>query len=100
MDIIKRIEELRIERGWTKYRLAEEAMILYSTLAGIYARGTPPKIETLEMLCNAFGITLSQFFAENDNAEFLNDKERQLIRLFRKLDNDKKQAILTIMKSP
>ncbi len=96
MDIIKKIEDLRTERGWTKYRLAEEAMILYSTLAGIYSRGTPPKIDTLESICNAFGITLAQFFTDEET-EIINENEKQLLRLYRKLDEDNKRAVLTLL---
>ncbi|MCM1546550.1 MAG: helix-turn-helix transcriptional regulator [Clostridiales bacterium] len=96
MDVINRIEELREERGWTKYRLAEEAMILYSTLAGIYSRGTPPKIDTLENICHAFGITLAQFFTDEET-EIINENEKLLLKLYRKLDADKKQAILTLI---
>ena len=53
MDVIKKIDALREERGWTKYRLAEEATLTYSTLSAIYARNPPPKFEILEMICNA-----------------------------------------------
>jgi len=35
-------------------------------MGNIYRRNTTPSIETLEIICNAFGITLSQFFAETD----------------------------------
>lgn len=96
MNIIERIEELRKERGWTKYRLAEEAMLTHSTLAAIYVRQTPPKIEILEMICNAFGITLAQFFASNDDAEIVSEHERELLKRYRRLPEEKKKAIFTL----
>ena len=40
-----------------------------STMGNIYRRNTTPSIETLEIICKAFGITLSQFFAETDMVE-------------------------------
>lgn len=97
MDVIEKIEQLRRERQWTKYRLAEEAMLTYSTLSAVYSRGTPPKLEILEMLCNAFGITLSQFFAEGGDEHVLSSDERKLLKLFRELPKNKKQAILEIL---
>ncbi|MDE7265137.1 MAG: helix-turn-helix transcriptional regulator, partial [Clostridia bacterium] len=82
MDVIKRIEKLRTERQWTKYRLAEEAMLTYSTLSAVYSRGTPPKLEILEMICKAFGITLAQFFAEEKSERILSKDEEKLLELF------------------
>ena len=96
MNVIEKIEKLRTERNWTKYRLAEESLLSYSTLASMYARETPPKVDVLEQICNAFGITLAQFFSENDAPVILSDEEKELIRIFRKLDGNKRRAILTI----
>ena len=66
MDTIGRIRELMSSHGWSEYRLAREAGLSQSTVANIFHRGTLPSIPTLESICNAFGISLSQFF---DTAE-------------------------------
>ena len=71
MDINKRIENLRFQRGWSMYELAQEAGITQSTLTSMMKRGTPPKIDTLENICEAFGITLSQFFMDDEHLESL-----------------------------
>lgn len=65
MDAIKRISELTEERGWSSYKLAQQSGLSLSTIANIYRRNTVPSISTLESICNAFGITLSQFFADD-----------------------------------
>ena len=62
-DIIEKIHKLRRQRNWSVYNLALEAGLTQSTLASMLKRNTPPKIETLENICDAFGLTLSQFFA-------------------------------------
>ena len=93
MDVIAKIEKLREERGWTKYRLAEESMLTYSTLSAMYLRNTPPKLDILEMICTAVGISLAQFFADGGEAEFLSDDEKELIRKYRRLTDEKKQAV-------
>lgn len=97
MDVIGRIEKLRLERQWTKYRLAEEAMLTYSTLSAVYSRGTPPKLEILEMICAAFGITLSQFFADGENENILSGEETKLLELYRALPKNKKQALMDLL---
>ncbi len=64
MDVIKRINVLMEDRKWTDYRLAQESGLSTSTIANMRRRNTVPSITTLESICHAFGITLSQFFAE------------------------------------
>ena len=99
MDIIKRIDELRIERGWTVYQLSLESGVSQSTLATIQQRNTPPKIEILQNLCEAFGITLSQFFLEDENIEVLTEKEKELITAYRKLPESKQKALLNLIEN-
>ena len=69
MDVHKRLRQLLNERGWTEYRLSKKCGLSESTLANIFRRNTMPSITTLEALCNGFGITLSQFFAEDEMVE-------------------------------
>lgn len=97
MNVIDRIEKLRKEKHWTKYRLAEEATLTYSTLAAMYARQTPPKLDVLELICGAFGITLAQFFLEEDPVEIVTEQEKSLLHAFRSLSDNKKQALLVVL---
>ena len=67
MDVVNRLRILLEERGWSEYRLAQVAGLNQSTITNIYRRNTVPTIATLEAICHAFGITLSQFFAESES---------------------------------
>ena len=55
-----------------------------------------PELTTLEALCNAFGITLSQFFAEDDMIE-LTPELRQLFDKWTTLTDAQKQAVWQIL---
>ena len=85
MDIIKKLNELRLERDLSVYRLAELSGINQSTLANTFSRGTVPSIQHLEMICNTLGITLSQFFAEDDAQLSLSLREKALVEDYRRL---------------
>ena len=98
MDINKKIENLRFQRDWSMYELAQEAGITQSTLTSMMKRGNPPKIDTLECICEAFGITLAQFFMEDDQLEALSKNEKELISLFRKISTVKQQALIDLLK--
>lgn len=69
MNTLERLKQLLNDRGWTEYRLSKECGLSQSTIGNIYRRNTTPSIDTLKVICKAFGITLSQFFAETDMVE-------------------------------
>ena len=98
MDIIKRIDSLREERGWSEYKLREEAQLSSSTLSNMHKRGTLPSMTSIESICNAFGITLSQFFNEDENNLVLSEVETELLLSYRKLNKRDKQIIAKIVK--
>ena len=98
MNVIKRINELREARGWSIYTLAMEAGVTQSTLSTMLARNTPPKLDTLECICKAFGMTLAQFFAENEHVEYLSELECSLVRAFRNLPDEKKHILVDFLR--
>lgn len=93
MDILERIDELRKERGWSINYLAMEAELTQSTINNIYTRHTEPKISTLRAICNAFGITLAEFFDEEHSSD------AELLRYVNTLSKESKQALLTLLKT-
>lgn len=60
--------------GWTDYRLAEEAGLSCSTVTNMFNRSNAPTLPTLEAVCKAFGITLSQFFLDFEDNETLREQ--------------------------
>ena len=67
-EILVRVRELCNKRGWTTYRLALESGIGQTTLSNLFKRNNIPTIPTLERICAGFGISLSQFFADDRDA--------------------------------
>lgn len=96
MDVAGRIRELMDERGWTEYRLTEEAHLPSSTVGNIFHRGTTPGIHTLEHICKAFGISLCQFFAEGTMISLTAEQEA-LLKRWATLSTDQKQILLDLM---
>ena len=92
MDVLEKIDFLRKKRGWSINYLAMEAGLTQSTVNNLYARRTEPKISTLRAICNAFGITLADFFNEKT-------EEDELIRFVKKLPKEDKKALLQLLKN-
>lgn len=98
MDAIKRIDQLMAERNWTDYRLSMESGLSSSTIANIHRRNTIPSIATLEAICHAFGISLSQFFAdENNNIVQLNDEQFAFFKKWTTLTNAQKEILYELI---
>ena len=64
MDTIGRVYELLGERNMSLLQLSKESDVAYSTFATCRRRNGELKVETIERICSALGITLSEFFAE------------------------------------
>ena len=99
MDVIERIKELRDERGWSTNQLALEAELTQSTVSTLLSQKTSslPSLDTLSHLCDAFGMTLAQFFMEEEESELVNVQEKALLEQYRKLSDNKKKAVLTLL---
>lgn len=97
MDINKKIVDLCNKRAWSIYELSLQSGITQSSLNSMLHRGNPPKIENLKCICDAFGITLAQFFLEDESVEVLSTKEKELIDSFRKIPEKKQQALLDLI---
>lgn len=97
MDVIGRLNDLRLKRNMSVYRLAELSGINQSTLANTFSRGTPPSLKHLEMMCETLGVTLSQFFAEDETPMHLTHEEGELIANYRRLPEGLRRAVSEIV---
>lgn len=98
MDIQKRIKELMEEREWTDYRLGKESGLSHSTITNMFKRNNAPTIPTLEAVCGALGITLAQFFTENDES-LLTNEQQELFSIWSTLTDEQKYLLLNLMKT-
>lgn len=97
MNAQKHIRELMEERGWTDYRLAKEANLSHSTVTNMFNRNNAPTLPTLEAVCKAFGITLAQFFSEDN--EIFTEEQQLLISSWSTLNDEQKRILLELMKA-
>lgn len=82
------IAQYREGRGWTEYQLAERAGLPQSTISSWYRKNMIPTVASLEKICHAFGITLSQLFAENEEAVTLTDNQQKLLQRWGRLTKE------------
>ena len=98
IDVIKKIVHLLKERGWSDYRLSAESGLSTSTIANMRRRNTVPSISTLETICQAFGITLSQFFQEENNLVELTSEQKEFFDNWVTLTASQKKLFFDLIK--
>lgn len=96
-DILKTITEYRIERGWTEYHLSERSELPQSTISSWYRKGTVPTLASLEKICTAFGVTLSQILAENGDPVTLTTEQRELLERWTRLTPEQQEVIFQLL---
>ena len=92
-DILAAITSYREARGWSEYQLAERSGLPQSTISSWYRKNIIPTIPSLEKICAAFGITLSQLFAEGETTVSLTDSQKKLLERWARL-NEEQQAVV------
>ncbi len=92
MTVMEKVDALRRERGWSVNNLAMEAMLTQSTLNNLYTRGAEPKLSTLRAICGAFGITLAEFFSDDEG------EDDELVRRVRALSPGQREGLLRFLR--
>lgn len=96
-DILDAISKLREQRDWTEYQLAERSGLPQSTISSWYRKGMIPTIPSLEKICLAFGITLSQLFAEGNEPVSLTESQKELLARWTRLDEEQRTVVLALI---
>lgn len=99
MTVLERIYQLRIDRGWSEYRLSEESGIAQTTISSWFRKGVYPSIPSLEKICSAYNITMAQFFNWDNEPIILTEKQNELLNNWNKLPEEKQKVVLDLLKS-
>jgi len=96
-DILAVILENREARGWTEYQLAERSGLPQSTISSWYRKNMIPTVPSLEKICQAFGITLAQLFAEQGTPVSLTESQVELLERWSRLNKEQQAVIFQLL---
>jgi len=100
VNVLDKITWLRLERNWSEYQLAEKSGLTQSTISTWYRKNMLPTIPSLIKICDAFGLTLSQFFLEDDgNTIHITERQKLLLDYATKLSPEQYSALLNFLKA-
>ena len=98
-DVLSEITRLRLQRNWSEYELAQHSGLAQSTISNWYRKKQIPTIPTLEKVCCGFGITLSQFFASEDDVVSLTVEQKQLLDCWAALTDTQQALFMELFRS-
>lgn len=100
--VLVKINLLLEQRQWSMYRLAKESGIPYSSLNSLFQKNNQPTISTLEKICDGLNISIGEFFStqflQSDKSQILSKEELALLTLYRSLDKNEQQLLLSYVK--
>lgn len=95
----ERIEELCRLGGISRYQLSSRTGISQSALSDIVKGKNMPTLSTIEKICEAFGMTIAQFFACDHRLPDLSKEQEELLCLWSELKLEERSIVKTFMKS-
>ena len=96
--IIAHIDEIRKSKGLSKKKMADLIGISRSTINNWYYADTTPALANIQNICEAFELTVEQFFGGIGNPEVENS-EREFLGAWRMLTEQEKAVIASALQA-
>lgn len=99
MDYGKKLKSIRENKKISIYRLSQDTGISQGHISDLENGRNQPTIETLRKILVSLGITLAEFFNEDKDVSYLNERETKLLTQFRNMPDDKAELFLQLGKA-
>lgn len=99
IDVLKKINYYKAQKGWSEYQLAEKSGLTQSTISSWYRKDMLPSIPSLDKICSAFGITLSQFFSEESDDFSITEEQKRFLNAAGHLTPQQQTALIQFLKT-
>jgi transcriptional regulator with XRE-family HTH domain len=96
MDIGSRLTKFREAKGLSKNKLAKSAGVTQGFISQVESGNRLPTLEVLNRICSALGISLSEFFADDQEPEIPPDL-RRILDTARRLTPRQRELLLEVM---
>ena len=99
MDYGSRLRKMRKAKKFSIYRLHEITGLSQGHISELEKGKNQPTIETLQRLLSPMGISLSEFFNENDEISYLNEREKELVATCRAMPDESAELYFQLGKA-
>ena len=98
-NVLDKITQERLARGWSEYTLAKNSDIAQSTISTWYRKDLQPSIASIEKICKGLDITLAQFFSYENQNNDLTPGQQEILELWKNLNDSQKKALINMIKA-
>ena len=91
-QITERLKEMLKARHMSRYRLSQLTGISQSSLCDLFQKKNVPGLVTLRKICDALGITLAQFFCEEEYV-YLSWEQKQWLDILSSLPKEERRLL-------
>lgn len=99
INVLERIEQIRLSRNWSEYELSRRSGLPQTTINTWYRKQQIPTLPSLEKLSEAFGITLSELLADDNDPMELTEQDHQLLSFFHCLKPEQQKSLIQFLKT-
>ena len=100
-NVLGTITSYREAQHWSNYDLASHAGIKPTTISSWYRKNIVPTVPTLLKICDAFGITLTEFFSVVESGEreavVLTHEQAEMLEKWSALRPEQKEAVVHLL---
>lgn len=96
-NVLEKITQERLARGWSEYTLAKNSGIAQSTISTWYRKNLQPSVASIEKICKGLDITLAQFFSYEGQDNTLTASQQDILELWKDLNDSQKKALLNML---
>ncbi len=84
-EVLTKLHNLCNRNNFSQYRLSKESGVPLTTISSMFRNNSYPSIPTLNKLCSAFNITISDFFINETLPFKLTEEDAVLINIYNSL---------------
>ena len=96
--IVYKIEQMRQERGWSVYKLAQLSGLSEKCIYNWYRRDSSPTVSALECICKAFSISMAELFSD-ENSIVVGPEMKEFYDDWLSLSQEQREALKVMIKT-
>ncbi len=96
-QIYNRVDKMRLERGWSIYRLAEMANVSVNSIYSWRDRHSSPSLYMIESIANAFRINPINILIGTEDVSILDAEQKELITYWNLLSNEQRASMMKML---
>ena len=97
--IYKKVDKMRLDKGWSIYHLAEVAEVSVNSIYSWRDRGSSPTLYLIDRIATAFDINPISLLLDEKDIFAIQEEHQELFEIWSALKTKKKTAFMNMLRS-